>query len=92
MSTKEQLVEQHIKAYHSKLQHLDELAEQAEAAKDTEHHDELSVLKAERDKLAGHLAKLKHESPDSIIGSAGPMAIWDLVAERLEKLVEKIRG
>ena len=90
MSTKEQLIEQHIREYNSKLKHIDEVTDKAAVAEGTEHHEEWAELKAERDKLAHCLAEMEHKTPEGLVEAAGPMAIWDVVAQRLENLVEKI--
>lgn len=91
MTTKEQLIEQHIREYESRLKHIDELYQRAHEA--TEHLDaddstraELEQLGAQREKVkALPLDKLKHE----IVRSAGPMAIWDVLAQKLEDFVER---
>lgn len=90
MNNKEQLIEQHIKEYYSRLKHIDELAQQAAAAEHEEHYDEWSELKAKRDKLAKCLGQLEHTEPREVIEAAGPMAVWDMVAQQLENLVARI--
>jgi len=88
MTAKEQLVESHVREYESRLKHIDELVARASKAdlQKVEHQSELSDLKQERDKLAGHLDEIKALSAEEWAKEGGPMVIWDIVAERLEKL------
>ncbi|HHJ19965.1 MAG TPA: hypothetical protein ENJ84_09135 [Gammaproteobacteria bacterium] len=92
MTNEEQLVESHVKEYTSRLKHIDELITRAGKTeiRKAEHQSELSELKQERENLAGHLDKIKALSAEEWAKEGGPMVIWDLVAERLEKLVEHI--
>jgi hypothetical protein len=54
------------------------------------------MLKKERDKLAGWVDEIKRKPPGSLredeTMKAGPMGIWDAVAQQVEKLVERIGG
>ena len=91
MTKLDDLVDQQVKEYNSRLKHIDELAEQAAALEEESHLAELAELKSERNKLADYLKELEQNpSEKSLEKSAGPMAIWDVIAQRLEKLVEKI--
>ncbi len=92
MTNENQLVESHVKEYTSRLNHIDELITRAGKAdiQKEEHQSELSDLKQEREKLADHLDKIQAQSDEEWAKEGGPMVIWDLVAERLEKLVEHI--
>jgi len=92
MSNKEHLVEAHVMKYESHLKHIDELISRADKAdiQKQEHQSELSSLKQEREKLAGNLEQIKGLSAEAWAKKGGPMVIWELVAERLEKLVERI--
>lgn len=98
MSTKEQLIEQHIREYESRLKHIDELYQRAREV--AEHldsadsrHQQLRQLGEQRDQLeekteqvkALPMDKLRHE----IVRSAGPMAVWDILAQKLEDFVER---
>ena len=94
-----QLVEEHIREYESRLIHMDELLERArkvagERTEDSEMRTQLADLEWERDKLASHIDKLKLKSLDDWrkeeIDKAGPMGIWDAVAQQLENLVERV--
>ncbi len=92
MSTDEQLVERNIRYYEARLKHIDELFEKAsKAAAGTPGADkELAELKAERSKLADELAQMKEKSLEEWAKEGGPMVIWDVLAERLENLVERL--
>jgi len=90
MTTEDQLVESHVKEYTSRLKHIDELIARASKAdiQKVEHRSELSDLKQERNNLAGHLDTINVLSAEEWAKKGGPMVMWDLVAERLEKLLE----
>ena len=94
-----QLVEEHIREHESRLTHMDELLERArneagERTEDSETKTQLADLELKRDMLASHIDKLKLKSLDDWrkeeIDKAGPMGIWDAVAQQLEKLVERV--
>ena len=98
LSHKEHLIEQKVLAYESRLKHIDELIDQAENHVDSSEQsdeiaDELRMIKSMRDQLAD-----RHEYIDELSSSnwqsetiehAGPMAIWDTVAQKIEMLIEK---
>ncbi len=93
------LVEQHILKHESRRQHVDELLERVGkeaggAAVGQEISVELEGLTQERDRLVGRLDELKQKSAEEWekeeLEKAGPMGIWDAVAQQLEKLVERI--
>jgi hypothetical protein len=94
----ESMVEQHIREYEARLKHVDELLEQAhreaETAKAAEIDDDLALLRGERDRLASHFDELKMKSRQDWQGEsiekAGPMGVWDSLAQQLEKLLERI--
>ena len=88
MTTEDLLVEQHIQAYESRLKHIDELLEKAEAA--APGSEEVAELTAQRQKAADALAQFKEKSLEEWAREGGPMVIWDLVAERLEKFIERL--
>ena len=97
MTTKEQLIDQHIREYESRLKHIDELYVQAKEA--TEHlHDEHETH-TKIDTYGELLADLQRKAeeiktmhPDKwrteTAAGAGPMAIWDVIAQKLEDLIE----
>ncbi|WP_372739274.1 hypothetical protein [Neptunomonas sp.] len=98
MTTKEQLVEQHIREYESRSKHIDELIVRAnEATKDLgdDHHikTELNEYLEQKAKMVEDTEKFKRMSLDhwreDSIRSAGPMAIWDVLAQKIEELIER---
>lgn len=93
------MVEQHIMKYESSLKHIDELLERArKGVGEVPEHLEVSTalddLSGEREKLASHIEELRikpfEDWEEQLIEHAGPMGIWDAVAQQLEKLVERI--
>ena len=88
------LIEQHILQYESRLKHIDELLQRVEKAEDQEQEPELKEIKHGREELSSEIEKLKKQPPEywSKLGleKAGPMGAWDAVAQRLGKLVERI--
>lgn len=99
MTTKEQLVEQHIREYEARQKHVDELLERAETAtvyldKDHVLHHELNQVKEQHGELVEETEKLKsmplEHWREETIQNAGPMAVWDVIAQKLEDIVEKI--
>ena len=92
-----ELAEQHIRKYDALLRHMDELFEQAEAGEEsTETSAELAALRQEREKLLAHIEELKskvrEEWQEESFEEAGPMIVWEAVAKRLEKLVQRVVG
>jgi hypothetical protein len=99
MTHRDHLIEQHILQHESHLKHIDEMLRRArekveagQAPAGTE--EELAELKDEREKLSGHLTEMKQKGPEDwdpdALKQSGPMGIWDAVARRLEKLVERL--
>jgi len=100
MTSENQLVEQHILAYESRLKHFDELFEQAEkgiteAPEHKEVRTKLKELQQERDKLASHYEQMKLKSGENweveMIKKSGPMGIWDVLAQDLEHLLKRLK-
>ncbi|MDH3762833.1 MAG: hypothetical protein OEU50_17785 [Gammaproteobacteria bacterium] len=98
MTTKEQLIDQHIREYESRLKHIDELYERAHKA--TEHLDDGHESRGELKGLAEQRAQLPQDAEQiktmpvenwrkETVQSAGPMAIWDIVAQKLEDFLER---
>jgi len=97
MTTKEQLINQHILEYENRLKHIDRLLEQAQLdsqtlAEQAEHEQELKEIKSKRDELVNYVNSVKtmsveHWEKDEI-DMAGPMGVWDAVALQIEKLIE----
>lgn len=98
--TTSSLVDQRIKEYDMRLKHLDDLLGQAHEkvgrSSVPDASEQLAMLKKERDKLAGWVDEIKRKPPGSLredeTMKAGPMGIWDAVAQQVEKLVERIGG
>ncbi len=93
------LAKQRIKEYDLRLQHVDEVLEHAEkelarGAKEAETRAPLDQLKGERARPAAWLEETRHQPLENWredeIRHAGPMAIWDAIAQQVEKLVERI--
>ena len=98
MTTKEQLVDQHIREYESRLKHIDELYARAHQA--TEHLDEEHEVRSELKEYDLQRARLKQHADDvrtmpvekwreETVQNAGPMAIWDILAQKLENFLER---
>ncbi|MGD8811853.1 MAG: hypothetical protein PVH16_03890, partial [Thioalkalispiraceae bacterium] len=83
-----------ISRYQARLKHIDELLERAhqQETRTTEHETALKEITGKREKLADYIGELKHMDPshwqEQEIEKSGPMALWDSVAQQLEKLVE----
>lgn len=99
MTHRDHLIEQHILRHESHLRQIDEMLQRAhehvEAGKaPPEAEEELAELKSEREKLAGHLTEMKRREPGDwepdTLRQSGPIGIWDAVARRLEKLMERL--
>lgn len=92
--------EQQVRQYQARLKHFDELFERAEkGAKGEEVSElqrELAALRQEREKLLDHIEQLKRKTreewQEESFEQAGPMILWEAVAKRLEKLVERLEG
>ncbi|OGS90790.1 MAG: hypothetical protein A2061_07620 [Gallionellales bacterium GWA2_59_43] len=93
------LAEQHIREYDMRLHHVDELLEHVEkklsqTPEEAETSAQLEKLKEERDRLASWLYETKQKPIENWredeIRAAGPMGIWDAIAQQIEKLVERI--
>lgn len=98
MTTTERLITQHIREYESRLRHIDELFERAQIASEKLDHDHESKIKLgqyeeQRRELANKTDKLKKMSVSNwraeIIQSAGPMGLWDILAQELEDFIER---
>lgn len=92
----DQLAEQHIKEHEARLKHVDELFETVEktnknAADSSEVSAEVEHLKKEREMLVGQLDELRKKSIEEWAHSGGPMVMWDIIANRLEDLIERVK-
>ncbi|WP_455208886.1 hypothetical protein [Kaarinaea lacus] len=92
MSKFDKLAEQHIAEHQSRLKHIDELMQQAEKTGDEESKAELAELKEKQTEMGDYIEQLREKSPEQLMETAGPMVMWELVAQRLEKLIEKIKN
>lgn len=99
MTTENQMIEQHIREYQSRMQHIDEMMERArtlvgEAPADAASRAALEAAIRDRDKLTTHYEELKLSSTENWrqeeILKGGPMGLWDAVAQQLERLVERL--
>ena len=92
------MVEQHIREYESRLKHIDELYERAHQA--TDHLDEEHEVRSELKEYDLQRARLKQHADDvrtmpvekwreETVQNAGPMAIWDILAQKLENFLER---
>jgi hypothetical protein len=92
-------IEQSILEYRSRRAYLDEMLERAkaglvEAPANVPEKTVLVELQHERDRLGMLYEKLRFKSVanwrEEEIEISGPMAIWDVVAQKLENLLERI--
>lgn len=94
MAKEDRLVEQHAHEYQARLNHIDELLQQADSGLRPEHTEtkaELDQLRREREELAAKFQVGSGEAWETeAMKRFGPMAIWDTVAEKLEHLVERM--
>ena len=98
MTTKEQLIDQHIREYESRMKHIDELYERAHEA--TEHLGDEHEIRAELKDYAAQRQQLRQKADEiktmplekwreETVQRAGPMAIWDILAQKLEDFLER---
>jgi hypothetical protein len=91
-----QLAEQHILEHESRLKHIDELIEKVDEASQALADSsavsaELANLKKERALLVDQLDEIRQKSIEEWAKSGGPMVMWDIVANRLENLIERVK-
>jgi hypothetical protein len=95
MTTKEQLIDQHIREYESRMKHIDELYDRAHKA--TEHLDdehesrsELKWFEERRSNVKDAIETMPVKNwREETVKKAGPMAIWDIIAQQLEDFLER---
>ena len=94
MTTSELLAERHIQENQARLKHIDELMTRVQnesgGAVTPEAQEELAELRQERDKFADYVQQLQQKTPEHLLQMEGPMVMWELIAERLERLVQRI--
>lgn len=88
MTNIDQLAEQHIRQYESQLKHIDEVMEQA--IKSQEESADYQELAKHRGELADYIEELKDKAPIKWMEDGGPMVMWDIAAERIEELIERV--
>ena len=80
-------VEQQILESEARLGRIDERLEQAGGTSGVE------GLQQKREELAGQLREMRQKTAEEWekeeLAQAGPMGVWDAVAQELEKLLEK---
>lgn len=98
MSNKERLIEQHILEYESRMRHIDELYERAhkavaEKGGEGGAQEHLNEIAAQRSLLRESTEEMRSMPLDhwreDTIRNAGPMAVWDILAQKLEDFVER---
>lgn len=101
MTDIDKVVEQHILEHQARLNHIDELLERAGEAEKTAggqspHSEELAALRRDRDEFSDQVRAMKEDPAaywqKKVAGNAGPMGVWDAIAERLEALLERLQG
>ena len=99
MTIQDHLIEQQIRERESRLKHIDEMLDNVHQCLDsdntTDHvKKELEDIRNQRESLENDIAILRRVTPENWegegINQAGPMGIWDAVAQRLEKLAEHL--
>ncbi|MGD8569474.1 MAG: hypothetical protein PVJ39_15420 [Gammaproteobacteria bacterium] len=94
MASVDLLAERHIRAHESRLKHIDETMEKAQhqtaGALTDDKTAAFEELARHRGDLANYIDELRHKAPLDWMEEGGPMVIWDIMAERIEELVERI--
>jgi hypothetical protein len=99
MTNYSEMVEQHILQYESRQKHIEELLARARehVGAGPEHADtrsQIEQLANEHVRLSGQLDQLKRREPrdwrEEEIEQAGGLAVWDVLAQDLEHLVERL--
>jgi hypothetical protein len=97
MTNKEQLIEQHIREYESRLKHIDELfqraqkaAEQPDEKQNAEKLRDFAAQRALLQQTADHIKEMPLDQwREETVRAAGPMAVWDIYAQTLEDFIER---
>jgi len=99
MTTTERLVSEHIREYESRLKRIDKLFERAQKACEDLHEDhalksELNQYWQQRTELSKQTERVRTMRVDQwrkeLVQYAGPMAVWDILAQKLEDLTERL--
>jgi len=93
MTNVDKLAERHFVEYESHLKHIDEVMQEANphSSDNPELKQHLTELKHERDKIVDYIEDLRQKAPLEWMEEGGPMVLWDIMAERIEHLVERIQ-
>ena len=93
MPMPEQIAEMNIREHEARVKRIDELMEEAEAAAsdDAIISHGLTEIKREKDRIDDYIGGLKEKSPQQFLETAGPMVMWEILAEKLENLIEGIK-
>lgn len=91
MTNTNELMDQNILEYESRQKHAQELVIRARELvgrrpQDDATRTQIELLTQQHD----HLSRQLNQMQDKNIRDAGPMAVWDILAGDLEKLVEKL--
>lgn len=99
MTSRDHLVEQHILEYQARLKHVDEVIAESDGhhnadLENIESSQLLESLKLDREELDKHIREVREqksvEAAEAMIAKISPLDIWNKIAEKLEKLAEKI--
>jgi len=96
--TKDKLVNQHVLEYEARLKHIRELYDRAHKA--TEHLISDQALREKLTEFEQKKSELEQKIEDAheitaenwreeTVQQAGPMAVWDILAQQLEDFVEQ---
>ena len=88
MKNIEQLVERNIREHEVRIHHIDTLLARANEVGADKLGPELDELKQE---YANLTEEARQRSIREWAEKSGPMVMWDIVAQRLENLVERIK-
>ena len=92
------LIERHNRRYQSRLSYLDALLAEADRRKrsgpEAPLDEELATVRREREQLLKDAEQLRKKPTaayrEESLDEAGPMIMWELVAKRLEMLIERV--
>jgi len=99
MTDRNHLVEQHILEHEARLKHIDEVIEKSSdhltsGKSSAETSQLLESIKSDRKVLEDQLEQLQNQeniaNAEAMISKISPLDIWNTVAEKLEKLAERL--
>jgi len=93
MTKVDRLAERQFLEYESHLKHIDEVLQQARphSEKDKDLQQHIAELEQHRGKMVDYIEDLRQKAPIEWMKEGGPMVLWDIMAERIEHLVERIQ-